>query len=553
MTREHAADEKIEPASLPSVSLPTGLRLYLILPGALVLAFVISAPWTLGGRTISRLTPALAAALILVAAAMAHRPWREAFRRSLLERAYSFGGWTLLLVFAAASLFLLRVILSRYDALEVNAWDFSVYELAVNSSSNAVVLFSPLEGRSQLGTHASYLLFLFPPLYRLWSSHLWLLGAEAVLVAAAVLVAFGVCRRVLKDDLAALLVAGGLLLNTYVAKTVQYVFHVEVFYLPCLFLVAYGIVRKSPVVFLAAVLLTSLIKEDSVLPLLGVATAGLLFARRLWRWWSVAALMALVAFAISSFLVIPHFAGPSPGRAWYAPMWEAYGGTPLQVGFGILRHPSRVVSDLARSGARHLLETLGFFPFLGYEWFLAALPTLLVYGIAGGGRGGVAQFSIYYTASVLPILVVAAAKAVARFGRWHTRGISRRRRTRLSAILLFLLCAFDGASYVFFYPKPSLRDLKTLHFPVADRARVQGALLPHLPLDSSRFVPLSELSVDSHSSEAVLLDLDANPYPFSAQALTAFVERLEHAGFVIRRTRGGLTLAQPPRVASATQ
>jgi len=532
-------------AKSDGTALPGTLRVFLLLPIVLVVVFIFSAPWTAAGRTIDRLTWALGVGLLLALSSILHRPWRKALAAGFLNQNHVFGWRTLLILFACSTTFLLRVILSRYQALDVNAWDFSVYEFAVRDSPNGTVLFSPLEGRSQLGTHASYLLFLFPPLYRLWSSHLWLLAAHAVAIGAAIAVAFAVCRRLAGDDLAGLLVALGLLLNSFTAKTIQYVFHAEVFYPVCLFLVAYGIVREMPVVFLAAVLLTSLVKEDSVIPLLGISLAGLVFARRRWQWWLASAAIAAAAFSISSFLVIPRFSGRAPGDPWYMSMWSAYGAAPVQAGLGILWHPLRVAEDLARSGAKDVLETLGFLPLIGYEWLLAALPALVVYGVSEGGRGGLARFSIYYSAAVLPILMIAAVRGLARLSALKQSNAGRRRAVRVGALGLLLVCAFDGASYVFLPPKPSRLDIASLRLPAHAPVRVQGALLPHFPL-TSNIEPLTRLSLPTVPQEMVVLDLNANPYPFSSRELRSFSDRLVLSGFVVTRKPHGLLVASSP-------
>jgi hypothetical protein len=310
-------------------------------------------------------------------------------------------------------------------------------------------------------------------------------------------------------------------------------------------LTALGVVRKKPAVFFAGVLLTTLVKEDSVLSLLGICSVGLILDRSLWRWWLSGAAIAVAASCIGSFLVIPHYAATVPGQPWYAPLWSAYGPTPLRAAVGMLRHPLKVAGDVGRSGVVGLLETLGFLPLAGYEWLVAALPALLVYGVSNGGRGGLAQFSIYYSAAVLPILVLAAARGLARVGEWSTAGAGRRKAMRLGAIGLLLVSALDGASYVFFFPKASRLDIANLGLTANVTVRVQGALLPHMPLND-RAAPLTSLVIEDNPSEAVLLDLGANPYPFSAEDLRDFARRLRTAGFQVRRTPHGLLLASPP-------
>jgi hypothetical protein len=116
---------------------------------------------------------------------------------------------------------------------------------------------------------------------------------------------------------------------------------------------------------------------------------------------------------------------------------------------------------------------------------------------------------------------------------------------RLGAIAILFVSALDGASYVFFFPKPSRLDIASLGFPANTRLRVQGALLPHMRLNA-RAVPLTSLTIESPSAETILLDLDANPYPFSAEALRDYARRLQASGFQVHRTPHGLLVVSPP-------
>jgi hypothetical protein len=207
--------------------------------------------------------------------------------------------------------------------------------------------------------------------------------------------------------------------------------------------------------------------------------------------------------------------------------------------------PVDVAKDLCRSGVKDVLETFGFLPLLGFEWFLAALPALVIYGVSAGGKGGTAQFSLYYSSPVLAFLVVAAAHGLARIGGSKTSATQRHLRIRIGALGFLLLCAFDGAGYTFYYANPCRLDLASLRLPAAQTVLVQGALLPHLPLGSNA-LPLTRLSVNQREPQAVLLALDANPYPFSRAELVDLAKRLRLAGFRITNTPHGLVLASPP-------
>ncbi len=531
----------VPPTRFTGVGLPLSLRLYLILPGGLISAFVASAPWQVAGKTVNRLTPILAVAVVLLVAGVIYRPWRESLRVGFLDRSHRFGWRAATVFFAVAAIFLLRVVLSRYRALEVNAWDFSIYELPILAGLKDTPLASPFAGKSFLSIHASYLLFLFVPLYRLWPSHYWLLTGQALAIAAAGVAAFAVCRQILKDDLGGVLIAAGFLLNTYTAKTVQYVFHIEVLYPLCLFLVVYGFLRRNPYLFFTAVLLTALVKEDAVLVLAGVAVAGWIFWKPRW-WWTVTAVIGLAAFLIATFVVMPYFDRSAPGNPWYAFYWSAYGPTPTGAALGMLRHPLQVARDVARSGGKDLLETLAFLPFVGYEWLLAALPGLVVYGTAGQGLEGVSQFPIYYSSPVIAFLVVAAAQGVARLGLRGKSPLRQRRVVRLGALSFCLASALDGASYTFYESKPIRLDIQSLRIAPGVPLIAQGAVLPQLPLEANA-APLMRLAAGTVRTQVLLLAPDANPYPFSRQQLLDFARDLARAGFQVTQTPHGLVLA----------
>src|SRR5262249_9771772 len=157
--------------------------------------------------------------------------------------------------------------------------------------------------------------------------------------------------------------------------------------------------------------------------------------------------IGVTIFLVDSFVVMPYFSGTAPGNSWYAGYWAAYGSTPVRAATGMLAHPLRVAGDLSRSGVKDLLETMAFLPFLGYEWLIAALPGLVVYGTAGRGLEGIAHFPIYYSSPSIALLVVASARGLARL-RLKGRSLTQCRKiVRLGALAFCLVSALDGASY----------------------------------------------------------------------------------------------------------
>jgi uncharacterized membrane protein len=114
------------------------------------------------------------------------------------------------------------------------------------------------------------------------------------------------------NRIAAGMLSAAYLLNTYTAKTTQYVFHVEALYPFAVFLLVLGLQKARPgVTVLAAVLLFS-IKEDSVLASSGVALALMLArpARPRAAAWLFAA--GIVLYLVSSQIVMPAASGSRP-------------------------------------------------------------------------------------------------------------------------------------------------------------------------------------------------------------------------------------------------
>ena len=528
----------------PSLVAATALAL------AVPLVFVIGAPWQIGDRNAERLTIAFSPAVITILGCIALRSWRAPMRRALRAR-WIFPGATAVVLFLCAEGFFLRGVVGLFRALEVNAWDFSAFELPITRSLTDGFLYSPIDGRSFLGTHASYLLAAFILPYSIVKTPYWLLAAHATAISAAVATAYLLFRRLLRDDASALLFAVALALNSYTAKVAQYPFHIEVFYPFFVVVLCLGLRTRKPVLAASGFLLLSAVKEDALLLALGL-TLMLTLARPRRLMAGAAVLAAGTAlYLLSTRYVMPAAAHTAPGHAWYSGYWRGYGPTPNAAAAALVTHPLRVFTDLSRSGVANLLGTFLFLPLLGFDWLLLALPALIVYGVAGGGLGQISHFSIYYSAPVLAVLAIAAAKGARRVAvciarRAREARLARSRLVlRLLATATLLACALDGPGYVFRAPKPERLDVLTavsLARPGVD-VLVQGSLFPHAGY-SMRLFPLSKLAATGR--EAFLVDPNSNPYPFSSGELTAFVDRTARdPRYALHRTPRGLVLLNP--------
>lgn len=508
----------------------------LILLAALTLigSFVLTAPWTIAGHSVARLTIVLSPLALALVLALLIPSWRRHLA-ALSDRAVSRVQLFAFMLFVGLTL-TLRVVFAQYAALAVNAWDFSVFELPVQRTLTTGLLYSPFEHRSFLGTHASYFLVAFVPLYAILQSHYWLLIAHAVSIALAAAVGSILFADILDDNVAGGLVGLAFLLNSYTAKTVQYPFHVEAFYPLGVFLLVYAIRRNRLVAVAAATVLLLSLKEDAAVTIAGVIGVLLLSRPRRPALAGMFASMAVAAYVLSAYVVMPRASGSPPGHAWYSSMWSRYGADPTHAVLGMVVHPVSVVGDLSRSGIRHLLESLAFVPLAGWPWLAAAAPGLLVYGVAGGGEAKAAQFSLYYSAPVLPILFVATAFGIRRLSTIWKRG-PERHSVRGIALVACIVSALDGASYVFRAPDPKRLDVLPLTRMLNEDIEVQGSLLPHADF-GEHVHPLVDLG---SKSKNVLLDLDSDPYPFRRTDLEAIVSRCrEDASCHVTVSRHGL-------------
>lgn len=527
-----------------SEPLSRGLNAFLALPALLIVLFVATGPWRIAGRDVGRLSAVFTPAAQLVLLALVKPSWRRSLLRFLREREVRVSTRGLILATGAASLFLCRVVFGRWMSLDINAWDTSLFfDGPISETLAGRPLFCAFLGKTALAFHGSFLLFAFVPLYALKASALWLLAAHAAAIAAAAAVSFLLFRRILLDDFAAALLATAFLLSSYTARIAQYAFHPEVFYLPALFLLLYGYAARRPALLVAAVLLAVSIKEDAILPLGGFALAAAVFDRR-WRPAALALAAGLATFLVGTRIVIPHYSGEPAGRPWYWTYWAAFGQTPVSAAMGMLQHPVRLAGDMARSGLPHLIEPLLLLPLAGYEWILAALPALVVYSASSNPQ--LSQFSIYYSAPVLPFLFAAAAQGLRRVTQFFDAGPERDRfNLRLGALLLFAVCVFDGAGYRLTRPDPARLEIGPALASLDGRpVSVQGSLLPHAGY--RRAMRVLQEDRPPGPREAILLAPHTSPYPYTQQHFDAFLGRLlADPRYRHTASPGGLVLLLP--------
>jgi len=491
--------------------------------GAFLILFAATGPWRIGAFEISRLPVALAIALVLAAGWLAtFRGWRRAVAQEFLREGFGMSRALVAIGGAAAAAFAYLIVLNRYHGFEVNAWDFSFYDRPLANPLANGFLFNDIESRSVLGTHAYLLLLIFLPLYALSPSPFWLLAGQAVLVGLAVVAAFLCIRKASGDGLTAAFLAAAFLLNPFTARAVQYVFHPEIFYPATLFLLLLAFLSRRPVLFLCCLCAVAAVKEDAILPLVGLAiTASLCYRRH--RWAIAAAAVAVGFFLIDYLVVLPYFSGHR-GAPWYSSYWGRYGASPFEAVLGMASHPGMVASDLVRSGFWGLAATLAFTPFAGFEALLAALPIVVVYSAAAGTQ--LARLRLYYALPLLPFLFLAAAIGLRRLVALQRRSSQARRlvHLRFGALWLFCLSGLIGPGYSVVHSQASSVPARFVSLAAGRPLLVQGALLPHVGYSRNCSALQPGAAVDG--KHGFLIAADANPYPFRGEELRGLADRL---------------------------
>ncbi len=525
---------------------PRGLRVFAVVLLAWLALFAATAPWRIGDRDIGRWSVAAGVAVLVGSAAVALIPsWRRVLAGLLSREDSSLPHWAPWAAAALACAFFLRVVAVKSAALETNAWDLTLFfDRPIAETLVGRPLYCDFYGHSYLGTHASFLLFAFVPLYAIALTPAWLLAIHALAAAAAGVAAFGLFRRLGGDDLVALLLVVAFWSNAYTAKAVQYAFHVEIFYPLALFGLLAAFEARRPILFAAALLLTLAIKEDAFLVLAGFAITAALVRRR--PWWAATAFGAgLAVFLFDQRWVLPHFSGSA--HPWYGLYWKSFGSTPFEAAVSMAAHPMELAAALSGSGLRDIFEPVLFLPLAGPEWLLGALPALVPY--AAADYGPLSHFLLYYSMPVLPFLFAATAAGLPRLaglGRRVPSPSVRLLRQRVLALTVLLVCAFDGAGYSFPRSRPERMEIAPLLrvLPLGAPVLVQGALLPRAGYASNRRALDRRTPIGPR--DAVLLDRAANPYPRSVPELDALIAQLSADGSRrLIRSEHGLLLFAP--------
>lgn len=160
-----------------------------------------------------------------------------------------------------------RVTVEVHDGLGTSSYDVGLYQQGVWLLGHGKAPFVTLMGRNMFGDHASVILLLVAPIYRLFPSANTLFFLQSLLIALGALPVFLAARRRLASEAMALVLAACFLLHPAVGWANRENFHPDSFVAFFVGMAIYGALERKWRLYWVFVVLTIMVKEDVVLVL----------------------------------------------------------------------------------------------------------------------------------------------------------------------------------------------------------------------------------------------------------------------------------------------
>jgi uncharacterized membrane protein len=308
-------------------------------------------------------------------------------------------------------------------------YDLGIYDQGTWLLSTLHRPFSTIRGLPLFGDHASYVLVLLAPLYRIWADPRLLLTLQVVFLALPAVVAYRLGARRLGHPAAGLAVAVAYLAYPAMQWAIVWQFHPETIAAGALALAVLAADRERPGAMFAWIALALACREDVGLVVAGFGALLALNGRR--QLGRRTALLGLGWFLVATFLLIPLANGRVTGQ--FEAAYRIGGRGPLALLLGL---PSIVLhaaaTGISNDGLLYLVLVflpLAGLPLLAPRWLLpAAAPLLLNLAAAQPEQH---QIRFHYLATAAPFLALAAVAGL--------EVVAARRRALLAPLLVLLV------------------------------------------------------------------------------------------------------------------
>ncbi len=262
------------------------------------------------------------------------------------------------------------------------------------------------------GDHLSPIMYLFVPAFWLLPGATVLLVGQSVILALGALPVFGIARHRLGDDRPAAAFAILYLLNPSLHGINVRDFHAAALAIPLLLAAIHFAEVGRSWLFVGAIVLTLMCREDAALPVIGLG-AWLALGRRRWLAGAATSLGALALLTVDIRWVIPHFRHEPYVHLW---RYARFGHSLAEIVLTIVTRPVRTLGDLFTGGrlvyVLAMLAPLGFLPLLGGWDLVGALPASVENLLSSDAV--LFNHRTQYQAFVLPFLILAAIAGYAR-------------------------------------------------------------------------------------------------------------------------------------------
>lgn len=401
--------------------------------------------------------------------------------------------------------------LTHFAAFNVSGVDFSIFDWMLASGARGQFGYSPIYDVNHLGVHSTFVLALLVPLHALLPSPLWLVTAGPLVLWLGLFPLRRLVRLCVGEHGGVLLVVSlAYVASTHVGRLATGAFRIEnLIPLGTLWFLA-GWMEQRRGIWLTAVALLFLTKEDAPLYLGSFATACLLFERPRRAEALTLLLGCFLWLGVYTQLIQPAFAQ----RPGYLTFWHEFGTTPGGVITGMISRPGAVLSRLSTSGLLAYFAPLLFLPWLSWRAAAGLLPTAFLLGTASYAT--MHDFRTYYPTPLLAFSVFGVLE------------IMRERKSRgwmmasLLALTLFPLIGF-GYARVMSFSWARLQAVAEVRAAIASAPRVCGQVVvyPHLGYPP-RLEPLFEVACADVPGTWVVVseELDPSlPAPVMAEAI----------------------------------
>jgi uncharacterized membrane protein len=323
--------------------------------------------------------------------------------------------------------------------------------------------FVTIRGLDLFGQHASYILVLVAPLYRIWADPRLLLLLQVLFLAVPAVVVYRLGARHLGHPVAGLAVAIAYLAYPGVQWAITWQFHPEALAAGLLALAVLAADHRHHRTMVVLLALAALCGEEVGLVVAGFGALLVAGGRRPLGWRIVAA--GLAWFLVATYVLIPAVNGRQ--TLLFEAVYGLSGSGPRALLTGLPTMAGHALqTGLANDGIGYLL--LVFVPLLGLpllapRWLWPVAPPLLLNLAAVQPEHH--QIRFHYLATAAPLLAAGAVAGLA---------VVARRRRRLLAPLLVLLVLVAGFMDWRFGPAPWSREPVAVPAGATDPARRQA-------------------------------------------------------------------------------